>query len=548
MSTSITTMPPTDKQQQECWECLRRCLACDGRRPVCECCRSAGIDGFGCSTDGCFPQDASLSGTTAVAAVNYREGVNEDKARNITDTHDHEDEDDDPEEGDEGEEEGPISSDSRPSTEVAATTRPQTLATSLALVPHKRQNSISTKRQSVSCIPISLQQDEFELMEAVEYYNHHIYPIISSNQVIPNAYARRFDKTRVAELNPSNRHALISISIGFRILAVAQIHRLSINPRVVGPASDLWTSFFRHVGLAMAALNDEIRQHPKRYLANIFRSIHLIASSELFLLNSPHWRAHVSGFMAILQEQGGLGTFIKDPGGSRYIVLSFLVSCIVANTTSSLEHQILEVACLNPKELYSLFKVSIYPPFLCPPDLFLDILYINRLRLRLPTTSVIYSLPGHEDKTPTASSQPISTCNTLPMPQRATFADSAPTYQATLRSLFTGDPQDTETDLSKIFSPTFQFTTGSEKYDFAGFVEHIRRLREMKLSVNLTTVEFLRDGNLLAERHVSVTLQSGKKMSSETFMFAEIAEDGRINWIKEAVQSIEGWVRFGSIS
>lgn len=31
----------------------------------------------------------------------------------------------------------------------------------------------------------------------------------------------------------------------------------------------------------MAALTDEIRQHPKRYLANIFRSIHLIASSEV---------------------------------------------------------------------------------------------------------------------------------------------------------------------------------------------------------------------------------------------------------------------------
>ncbi|TFB00848.1 hypothetical protein CCMA1212_007332 [Trichoderma ghanense] len=127
------------------------------------------------------------------------------------------------------------------------------------------------------------------------------------------------------------------------------------------------------------------------------------------------------------------------------------------------------------------------------------------------------------------------------MPQRATFADSAQTYQSTLRSLFSGSPQNTETDLSKIFSPTFHFTAGAEKYDFAGFVEHIRRLREMKLSVNLTTVEFLRDGKLLSERHVSTTvLQSGEKMAAETFMFAEIAEDGRIAWIKEAVLSIEG--------
>lgn len=66
----------------------------------------------------------------------------------------------------------------------------------------------------------------------------------------------------------------------------------------------------------------------------------------------------------------------------------------MANTTSSLANQISEATCLDPKEVYNLYKMSIYPPFLCPPSLFLDILYINRLRLRLPTTSVIYSLPS----------------------------------------------------------------------------------------------------------------------------------------------------------
>ncbi|RFU78153.1 hypothetical protein TARUN_4085 [Trichoderma arundinaceum] len=124
------------------------------------------------------------------------------------------------------------------------------------------------------------------------------------------------------------------------------------------------------------------------------------------------------------------------------------------------------------------------------------------------------------------------------MPPRATFADNPETYQATLRSLFAGNPQDTEAHLSKIFSPSFNFEAGPEKYDFAGFVAHMRRLREMKLVVDLTTVQFLRDGNQLAERHVSkTTLQDGTEMRAETYMFAELAEDGRINWIKEIVQS-----------
>ncbi|KAL6800661.1 hypothetical protein GGI42DRAFT_326623 [Trichoderma sp. SZMC 28013] len=123
------------------------------------------------------------------------------------------------------------------------------------------------------------------------------------------------------------------------------------------------------------------------------------------------------------------------------------------------------------------------------------------------------------------------------MSSRATFADKPETYQATLKSLFHGNPEDTEADLSKIFTPKFKFDAGDEKYDFDGFVAHMRRLREMKLDVDLTTVQFLRDGNQLAERHTSVTtLQDGKQMPAETFMFAEIADDGRIDWIIEAVQ------------
>ncbi|KAL7795763.1 hypothetical protein V8C37DRAFT_373344 [Trichoderma ceciliae] len=124
------------------------------------------------------------------------------------------------------------------------------------------------------------------------------------------------------------------------------------------------------------------------------------------------------------------------------------------------------------------------------------------------------------------------------MPTRATIADSPEAYQATLRSLFAGNPQDTEADLKGIFSPSFQFEAGLEKYDFDGFSAHIRRLREMKLSVDLTIVQFLRDGNQLAERHVSkTTLKDGTEMRAETLMFAEIAEDGRVDWINEVVQS-----------
>ncbi|KIW11543.1 hypothetical protein PV08_10844 [Exophiala spinifera] len=117
-----------------------------------------------------------------------------------------------------------------------------------------------------------------------------------------------------------------------------------------------------------------------------------------------------------------------------------------------------------------------------------------------------------------------------------TFADKAETFQAALMSLFSGDPDSTETDLSKLFTPTFTFRADEDKMDFLAFVAHIRRLREILPSVTLTTTQFLRDGAQLAERHSSSTTRpDGSVGKAETFLFAQVAADGRLEWIVETV-------------
>ncbi|AEO66325.1 981317d8-448e-46b5-b909-ca07e9776287 [Thermothielavioides terrestris] len=180
-------------------------------------------------------------------------------------------------------------------------------------------------------------------------------------------------------------------------------------------------------------------------------------------------------------------------------------------------------------------------------------------------------------------SSPPSPAQTIP----TNFASHAETYQAALRNLFAGDPATTEADLARLFTPDFTLeaanntnsnnsnnntnnssssSSGSngkndERYDFAGFVAHVRRLREWTrqgaVEVALETVQFLRDGAQLAERHVSTTTMTkttaGTTTSSssrgaadeeeevvvvlraETFQFAEVAEDGRVKWIREVV-------------
>lgn len=120
---------------------------------------------------------------------------------------------------------------------------------------------------------------------------------------------------------------------------------------------------------------------------------------------------------------------------------------------------------------------------------------------------------------------------------KTTFASNKETYQAALNSLYAGKPEDTETDLSKLLTPDFAQRDNVMTRDFDAFVAHIRWLREILPSVTLTVTQFLRDGAQLAERHSSETTTSdGTVLGTETFLFGEIAEDGRIRWIVETVK------------
>lgn len=127
------------------------------------------------------------------------------------------------------------------------------------------------------------------------------------------------------------------------------------------------------------------------------------------------------------------------------------------------------------------------------------------------------------------------------VPYQTTFANQKDTFQAALMSLFSGKVEDTETDLSRLFTPSFKHYDEDEDKirDFTAWVAHIRWVRQIldPSSVNLTITQFLRDGNQLAERHISTTKNpDGNLAAAHTFQFMEIAEDGRIEWIVETVK------------
>ncbi|CAI6099788.1 unnamed protein product [Clonostachys chloroleuca] len=128
----------------------------------------------------------------------------------------------------------------------------------------------------------------------------------------------------------------------------------------------------------------------------------------------------------------------------------------------------------------------------------------------------------------------------MPSELPTSFAHDKATFEKALMSLFSGSPENAESDLLKVFTPTSTMRADDKKFDFATFVAQNRQVRELKPKVSITVTQFLRDGKQFADRHESTTeLLDGTFMEAETFMFGEVAEDGRLAWIVETVRHIK---------
>ncbi|KAL1903361.1 hypothetical protein Sste5346_000647 [Sporothrix stenoceras] len=124
---------------------------------------------------------------------------------------------------------------------------------------------------------------------------------------------------------------------------------------------------------------------------------------------------------------------------------------------------------------------------------------------------------------------------------RATFTDQKETFEAAISGFFSGKPEETEAYLATICHPSFRLTADNEAMDFPGFVKHMTWLRENlpPNAISLTITQFLVDGNQRADRHSSTTkMPDGTVRGAETYLFAEVADDGRLLWVKEHVMRL----------
>ncbi|MFF7754542.1 nuclear transport factor 2 family protein [Streptomyces sp. NPDC007971] len=91
------------------------------------------------------------------------------------------------------------------------------------------------------------------------------------------------------------------------------------------------------------------------------------------------------------------------------------------------------------------------------------------------------------------------------------------------------------------FTPEYRQRTDGEWADRAEFVEHISHVRTLVADGRVEVQEELYDGGKYADRHiVYITKKDGSTVTTEVYVFADLAPDGRFIRIEETTLMLEG--------
>lgn len=91
------------------------------------------------------------------------------------------------------------------------------------------------------------------------------------------------------------------------------------------------------------------------------------------------------------------------------------------------------------------------------------------------------------------------------------------------------------------FTDDYRQRTDGVWSDRAEFIDHIEHLRGVVASGHIEVHEELREGSAYADRHtVHVVKTDGSAASVEVYLFAQLAEDGRLHRVQETTLMLAG--------
>ncbi|MFJ9592166.1 nuclear transport factor 2 family protein [Streptomyces virginiae] len=95
--------------------------------------------------------------------------------------------------------------------------------------------------------------------------------------------------------------------------------------------------------------------------------------------------------------------------------------------------------------------------------------------------------------------------------------------------------------LDRHFTPDYRQRTDGVWSDRTAFVQHMTRLRSLVSDGHIEVHDELRDGARYADRHtVTVTQHNGRTSSTEVYLFAVMAPDGRFQSVEETTLLVAG--------
>ncbi|UNI17964.1 hypothetical protein JDV02_004267 [Purpureocillium takamizusanense] len=422
-STSPSSTPTPDPTAAPCWECQRRQWVCDATRPVCIRCREAGIVCPGYSDR--KPLTWLAPGRISARPRRTRPSKPPSKPSRSSAVRIKTESDDalpcavDKHQPlsciKKGREGTPASTSSKTFLGRASkeNTHDDTIKCpaeirALAVRPRNMEKRNQGPRgvETIMSVPATLRDHMDDVFEATQYYNSQIYPLLAAHQLAPNLFVAPIEGLQLVPA--SMRHALISLSLGYRILQLPPEERVDGHPAgvlpfagsvldsspgpVTGVAGKLWWRAHDHVGAAIRLLKHDINHETSRTTTATIISVFVLLITELFQTATPQWRSHCIGFTTLMSLRGGLQGLMQDPEDGLIIrpsLLTYVIMIVMANTTSPSYDQVDPDNHVNMLEtIEELCSIGMYPRLPCPQPLFVEIVRINDLRWRVATRQI----------------------------------------------------------------------------------------------------------------------------------------------------------------
>ncbi|KAH3920020.1 hypothetical protein HBH56_021740 [Parastagonospora nodorum] len=232
-----------------------------------------------------------------------------------------------------------------------------------------------------------LVSDTNVVVQAVNYYNTRIYPMVkASGELAPNPALIQFPLAALHMLPPAVHHTVVCLSLNHFIhtLQVGTNKHVTISTR---------SEIHQHRGAAIRSLSQYVGKDKTRCSDLAISSILMFLAMELQNPLIANWRSHASGLNQLIHLRGGIRSLMKQSPYLTPTLAIFMLIVTLANTCSPSRDQISLSGspAQDLTDIESIYSI-LFPYTLCPPTIYLTIIRINHLRAE---TSSLFPNASH---------------------------------------------------------------------------------------------------------------------------------------------------------